>query len=235
MAILKKEASQFKTYEININRRAFTKEKFRQVQLTAYFHYLKLEFNGEAFTEIESENKRYYIPYSFTMYETIAIVMKHGMKMLYLELDENRYVEINFDTITIHGKEKMYNICKDLLKFAEQYTIPPVIFQFDYTTSADWLWKKFLNNQFEICMNIGNAIFKNGYIMVHPLEEDEAEVITALDFKKYKGNIEYIVIRSNIQDDKVLFIDNTTKEILGTGFDELEQLTLNEMLRGDDM
>ena len=57
MAILKKEASQFKTYEININRRAFTKEKFRQVQLTAYFHYLKLEFNGEAFTEIESENK----------------------------------------------------------------------------------------------------------------------------------------------------------------------------------
>ena len=53
--------------------------------------------------------------------------------------------------------------------------------------------------------------------------------------KKYKGNIEYIVIRSNIQDDKVLFIDNTTKEILGTGFDELEQLTLNEMLRGDDM
>ena len=52
--------------------------------------------------------------------------------------------------------------------------------------------------------------------------------------EKYKGKIEYVVIRSNIQDDKILFIDNTTKEVLGTGFDELERLELAEILRGDD-
>lgn len=224
----------FKTYEINVNRRAFTKERFREVQLTAYFHYLKLEFNGHAFAEIEAENKRYYIPYSFTLNETVAIVMQHGMKMLYLELDENRYIEINFDTIIIHGTEKLYNKCKDMLPFAEQYLIPPTIFQFDFTNNAEWLWQKYLNTQFENCMKIGNQLFGNGYIMVHPFEDDEDEVITYQDYQKYKGKIEYVVIRSNIQDDKILFIDNTTKEVLGTGFDELERLELAEILRGDD-
>ena len=235
IGLKKSDAKTYKTYEINVNKRAFTKEKFRQLQLTAYFHYLKLEFNGNAFTEIEAENKPYYIPYSFTLNETMAIVIQHGMKMLYVELDENRYIEIKFDTITVHGTEKLFNKCKEMLKYAEMYAVAPSIFHFDFTDFAEWKWQKYLNDQFDNCMKIGNKIFGNGYIMVHPFEDDEEEVITYNDFDKFKGNIEYIVIRSNIQDDKVLLIDNSAKEVLGTGFDELERIELTEILRGEDI
>ena len=233
MALFKGSGKSIKKYEIKLNKHAFTKENFRMLQLTAYFHYLKLEFNGEAFSEIEAENKRYYIPYSFTLNETVAIVMTHGMKMLYLELSEDEYIEIHFDDVVINGTEELYNKCKDMLSFAEMYQVPPTIFVYSFTNNADWLWKKYLNNQFENCMRIGNETFGNGYILVHPLEDDEAEVITQADYNKYRGNIEYVVIRSNIQDDKVLFIDNTTKEVIGTGFDELEKITITEILRGD--
>lgn len=235
MALIKKspESKQFKTYEINLNKTALTKEKFRQVQLAAYFHYLKLEFEGNVFAEIEAENNRYYIPYSFTINETVGIVMVHGMKMLYLEADENHYIEIRFDTVTIRGTEKMYNKCKEMIKYAEQYLVPPVLFTFSFESNAEWLWNKYLSTQFHNCMVIGNRLFGNGCIIIHPFDEDEREVVYLQDYQKYKGKIEYVVIRSFIQDDKVLFIDNVTKEVIGTGFDELERVELAEILRGE--
>ena len=230
----KTDAKQYKTYEINVNKRAFTKEKFRQLQLTAYFHYLKLELNGNAYTEIDAENKPYYIPFSFTLNETMAIVIQHGMKMLYLELDENRYIEITFDTITVHGTEKLFNKCKEMLKYAEMYQVAPSIFHLTFMDNAEWKWQKYLTDQFDICMKIGNKLFGNGYIMLHPKEEDEVEILSYNDFDHYKDSIEYIVIRSNIQEDKVLLFDNDSKEVLGTGFDELERVELTEILRQED-
>lgn len=234
MALLnKKETSPTKNYQINVNKHAFTKEGWRIFQLTAFFHYLKIALNGVAFTEIEAENARYYIPFSFGINETMAIVQQHGMKMLYIEIDENNYIEITFDTINIQGSERLYNTCKKLLLLAEEYQVVPHTFYFDLSTNAEWLWQRYLNNQFNNCMEIGEELFGNGYIMVHPLDEDEAEVVYYQEFDKYKGKIEYVVIRSNIQDDKILVIDNVTREAFGCGFDELEEIELGELLRNE--
>ncbi len=235
MGFIKKTSNekQLKKFEINLNKTALTKENFRQIQLAAYFHYLKLELGGEVFSEIEAENNRYYIPFSFTINETVEIVMMHGMKMLYLELDENQYVEIRFDTITISGTDDLYNECKTLLKYAEQYVIPPDLFYLDLSKNADWLWNKYLTTQFESCMMIGNKLIKNGCFIIYPLEDDETEIVNAEDFNKYKNQIEYIAIRSFLDENKTIVIDNVTKEIFATNLDELEKVELSEFFHLD--
>lgn len=234
MALISKTNKEFRKYEINVNRKAFTKENFRMLQLTAYFHYLKIKLNGTAFSEIESEKNRYYIPFSFTLNETLAIVKNHGMKMLYLEVDENNYIEISFDTIAITGTEDLISMCKETISLAEQFKEAPGFYYHNMAESAEWLWNKYMNSQFENCMEIGNMLFGNGYIMIYPTEYEETEVIYSDEFYAYKGQIEYVLIRSNVEENKFLLIDNITKEVFGGGFDSLEEAELSGILKGEN-
>lgn len=87
-------------------------------------------------------------------------------------------------------------------------------------------------NAYDKFMQIGNSIFKNGNFMVYPLEDYEYYVITREDFNKVNSSqIEYVVIRSNMQMDKMLIVDFTRTIAFATGFDELEQLKLEDMLK----
>ena len=73
----------------------------------------------------------------------------------------------------------------------------------------------------------GDYIIKNGSIMLYPESESEIIAYNEKDFNSIPiDEVEYVVVRSNIKSDQMLMIDLKRKKIMGTGFDELESLTL---------
>lgn len=231
----KKEAAQskFPHASININKYNYDKnETGRYSQLSAFFHMLKTDLGQDAYAEFSVKDDSIYIPYSFNLYETSCFALYYKPEIMYLELDENNYVEINFDTVEINGTQEFVNHAKDVFKEAETFKTIINYFTFDFKQFANWLWQKFQGNAYSACMQVGNNIFRNGNFMVYPIEDYEYYVITNEDFHKVPTPaIEYIVIRSNIQMDKMLIIDMTRTIAFATGFDELEQLKLADILK----
>lgn len=229
----KQQSEKTSQSSININKYGYDKnEAGRYSQLAAFFHMLKTDLGQNIYCEFATKEDSIYIPYSFNLYETSVYALKYSPEMMYIELDENNYVEITFDNIDIHGTAEFISKTKQVFKEAETYRTYIEFFEFDFNSYAPWLWQKFLQQAYERCMEIGNDIFKNGNFMVYPIEEFEYYVITKADFQKTSlQNMEYIVIRSNIQMDKMLLIDINRKLAFATGFDELEQIRVSDYLK----
>jgi len=214
---------------ININKYGYNKNEIgRIVQLTAFFHMLKLDLGKDCYSEmITKKDETLYIPYSFNIYEEIALAKKNMTKSWYLELDANNYVEISFDEVKINGTPAFFKIAHKAFEQGEAFTTDLQIYQEDFSTGADWQWNQFKKMQYQKCIAIGDHIFKNGSLTLYPLEEEEIICYNENDFNSYPiEKVEYVVLRSNIENGKMLLIDNIRKHILGTGFDELESLEL---------
>jgi hypothetical protein len=229
----KPQTEKFSSASININKYAYDKNEVgRYSQLAAFFHMLKSDLGQNTYCEFALKDGSIYIPYSFNLYETSVYATHFYPEMMYIEIDQDNYVEITFDTIEIHGTPELISLAKKVFKEAESFRTIIPYYSFDYKTYANWLWQKFLQSAYEKCMEIGNQIFKNGNFMVYPVEEYEYYVITKEDFNKTPiNNMDYIVIRSNIQMEKMLIIDIARGISFATGFDELEQLKLADFLK----
>lgn len=224
----------FSHISININKYNYDKNNIgRYSQLAAFFHMLKSDLGQNIYTEFSlKDGSSIYIPFSFNLYETSCYATHYSPDVMYIEVDENNYVEINFDTIEANGTVDFINLVKKVFKEAEAYRTYIEYYAFDYSLYANWLWQKFSMNGYDKFMEIGNEIFKNGNFMVYPLEDYEYYVITRNDYNTVPSNkIEYVVIRSNIQMDKMLIVDFTRTIAFATGFDELEQLKLEDILK----
>lgn len=224
----------FSHFSININKYNYDKNEIgRYSQLAAFFHMLKSDLGQNVYTELSlKDGSSIYIPFSFNLYETSCFATFYKPEVMYIEIDENNYVEIMFDNVEINGSAELINRAKKVFKEAETYKTYIEYYTFDYSLFANWLWQKFAMNAYDKFMQIGNSIFKNGNFMVYPLEDYEYYVITREDFNKVNSSqIEYVVIRSNMQMDKMLIVDFTRTIAFATGFDELEQLKLEDMLK----
>lgn len=216
-------------YTININKFGYTKnEAGRAIQLTAFFHMLKLDLGGDNYAEIVTqEDEHLYMPFSFNIFEEICIVKKNKIKSWYIELDENNYMEAFFDEVRIKGSRAFYEIIKKAFEKGESFTSDIPMYYSDFSEGTDWQWNQLKNNLYNKCIKIGDSIIKNGSIMVYPKSESEIIAYNEKDFNSVPiDEVEYVVLRSNIKTDQMLMVDIERKKIMGTGFDELESLGL---------
>lgn len=221
-------------YTLNINKYAYSKDTFeRIIQLTAFFHMIKLDLGENTYCElIIPKIGNLYIPYTFNLYETMALTKDYIPETLYVELDEENYIEINIESIVIHGTNDFYNKVKKVFIEAESYHTDISVWTFDVSTYADWLFKKYLQDQYTICIELGNHMIQNGSFCVYPLEDMEVYVVNKEDYDTIPlDSMEYVCLRSNIEMDKMVLIDIVRKKVYATGFNELETLTLADAFK----
>lgn len=221
-------------YTLNINKYAYSKDTYsRIIQLTAFFHMIKLDLGENTYSElVVPKIGNLYIPYSFNLYETMALTKDYIPESFYVELDEQNYIEIDIETVIVHGTNDFYQKVKRVFIEAESYHTDISIWTYDVSNYADWLFKKYLADQYDICIQLGNHMIKNGSFCVYPLEELETYVVNKEDYMAIPtSSMEYVVLRSNVEIDKMVLIDIVRRKIYATGFNELETLTLSDAFK----
>lgn len=234
-----KKAAEKKTNEtkINVNKHPYIKTELgRRIQLTAFFHMLKLDLGHNAYSEMVKVDDakgdlKIDIPYSFNLYETMCMAKFFMVDNWYIDIDKDNSVDIFFDEIVIRGTPEFTSTVMAAFKAGETFTSDFPLYKYDYKQGAQWQWEKVRQNQYQKCRQIGNRLFKNGSFMVYPLEESEIIVYKESDFRQVGINdVEYVALRSNIQPNKVLLFDNVRRIVVATGFDEMECLELDDFL-----
>ena len=221
---------------IEINKYSYDKtDEGRRIQLTAFFHMLKLRLGDDAYTEMTSTKKVCYIPFSFNIYETIAMAKYLRPLTWYVELDENNYAEIRSEEITVNGTKDFLKTVSDAFTDGESYTSDYDVFLHDFAKAGNnWTWNNFTKNIYERILGIGNTFLKNGNVMIYPVEdveEDEFHIYDKAGFTRLPlTSIEYIALRSNIENGKMVLIDCLRNTVLATGFNELEKEELKDYL-----
>lgn len=214
--------------KIDVNRYNYDKETMgRIVQLTAFFHMLKLDIGEDAFTEMASSKTTIFVPYSFNLYETLALAKYFRPINWYVELDTNNYAEIRQDEITIKGTKEFIRIVSDAFRKGESYSSDYNIFFYNFEERGNqWAWNTFTKDCYERLVRIGDFFIKNGNMMVYPTEEFEYLVFQESDFNRVdKTEMEYIILRSNIEKDRdrTILLDLKHKVMLATALNELEE------------
>lgn len=226
-------AAKTETSTININKYSYSKDKTpRYAQLSAYFHMLKSDLGDTVYAEFIANRIPFYMPYSFNIYETMCYAIQFKPDVMYVEKDADNYIEITFDEVTINGTSSFIKRARDIFFMAESFKSIFGYYLFDFGKFADWLFKKFKAGLYDTCIAIGNEFIRNGSLKIYPLEEGEYFAVTKEDFEATPLNqVEYIVLRSNIQMDKMICIDLQRNIVMATGLDELEKLKIEDMLK----
>lgn len=231
------EAEKVTETVLNINKYNYFKDAIgRRIQLTAFFHMLKIDMGDQVCAEMSVGDDHFYIPFSFNLYEEICIAKTYMVDNWYVDVElaegNVNLVEIFFDEVKIKGNPEFIQYVTKVFLEAISFTSDFSILQWDFTNCAAWQWEKFKKLEYQKCIEAGDSIFLNGSITVYPFDESEIIIYNETDFKTTSiSNMEYIVMRSNVKDksDMVILIDNTRKKILGTGFDPFEETELNEI------
>ena len=219
---------------ININKYNYDKnDEGRMVQLAVLLHILKISVGEDILTEIANPKTTCYIPYGFGMYETIAMVKVFRPVTLYAELDEHNYCEIRLEEIKLSGTKEFVEKATACFEKAQKYTSDINLYFIDFNKSGnDFMWNTFYNSEFRNCMQIGDTFIKNGSMKLYPENELEYYVYAIDDYKgTAKEEIEYIVLQSNTQSDKLILIDHKHRHIIASGLNELEQESLLAMVK----
>ncbi len=219
---------------ININKFGYFKsEAERYCQLSAFFHMLKTDLGISTFSAlINADGSEVYIPYTFNIYETTCYSLKYHPSVMYLEEDEENFVEIGFDEVRIQGTAEFIQKAKDVFAEAESYKTIITPFEHSYEETTKWMYNKMMQEAYDRFVKIGNAVIKNGSFMIYPKELDERFITTKQEFDRFgMDELQYVVLRSNKQMDKMILFDTQRKLILATGMDELEKTTLLDVLK----
>lgn len=217
-------------YVIDLNKEGFDLDDYRKVQLIAYFHLLKLNFQGTTFNQISGDEEHMYIPYTFTLEEELALVSIHGMKLLYIEISEEEYIEIDFDQIRIVLEdEELVKTCIDMLRLVFAYDLVPEVDFLDFAEHK-LEWQRVIAFEYKTAMKIGEEFIKNGYIICYPVEGDAFIVNSENELKAAKGKIEYLAIRSNVYENRSVLLCHQFQQAIMLGFFEHESEEIKKYL-----
>lgn len=221
-----------KVYTVNLNKEGFDMDDYRLLQLTAYFHMLKIMFKGDTFNALYTEEEKIYIPYTFTLDETIAIISIHGMKMLYIEFSEDEYIEITFDEIKFVLEKEIYTQCKNILELLKYFDDVPNVYNLKFEDNRKLEWQRLLNNEYEYAMKIGEEFIKNGHILCYPVSGEAFVATNQKQIVEQKGKIEYLAIRSNVFNNRSIMFLHQTKEVIGVGLFPGQEEKLEKIITG---
>ena len=223
-----------KKKSININSYNYDKnDEGRMVQLSVMLYMLKNAMGEEIYTEIASSTSTHYIPYSFGMYEIIALTKTYKPLTLYAELDTDNYCEIRLEEVKISGTKDFIDKAVVCFERAQNFTSDISLFCINMKNMGnDYYWNYFFNNEYRKCIEIGDRFIKNGSMRLYPEEYEEYYVYAIDDYRGTpKEDIEYIVLYSNLSSDKFVLIDHKNRHIIAAGFDEVEQEQLLDICK----
>lgn len=213
-------------YIIDLNKEGFDMDDYRKIQLVVYFHLLKMNFQGTTFNQISGEEENIFIPYTFRLDEEMAIVTVHGMKMLYIEISDEEYIEIDFDKICIVIEDdEIREKCIEMLDLVHAYDLVPDIGYLSFTDNRT-KWQRVLLNEYEFAMKIGETFIKNGHVVCYPKDGDAFIVTKQKEIIDQKSKIEYMAVRSNIYDGRTVVFLHQFQEVIMLGFfpEEVERM-----------
>lgn len=233
MGLFNKKEQKIESYceyeEININRFALSRNnEQRKVQLGALFTLFKNKYKDAEYS-IETTIKEFEIPEEFESPEILAISKYFEVKEWHIFIDEEHYIDIDFDFIKVNGELDMIDFCKDAILKIEKYKSTIDVCEFSFHRYSDWLWDKYIESQYDICVKMGNRYFKYGDFYVYDEDLDEFKITCKEDFNKMK-RIKYILLKSKLNTYKVIFIDEHLRQVIATEFDDLEKEYLKDLL-----
>ena len=94
------------------------------------------------------------------------------------------------------------------------------------------MWNHFAEFQYKKAVKIGDSFIKNGCMRLYPDKEKDFFIYGLDDYYGTpKEDIEYLTLRSNLQYDKVIIIDNKRKVLLAIGLNEIELEEMKEIIK----
>ena len=201
----------------------------RKMQLAALFVLLKKKFPGAEYS-INTNLKEFRIPEEFESAEIMTISKQYEVKEWNIFIDNEHYVDIDLTTVKVNGELSMIDSVRDTIKLVEKIGSDISVTSFVFNQYAEWLWDKYLESQYDICVKLGNKYLKFGDFYVYDNEFDEFKIENKRDFELIKDRIQYIVLKSKLNSYKIVFIDQSKRQVLVTELDELEKQYLSELL-----
>lgn len=223
--------------EININHYALARNPIpKRNQLSALFVILKNKYPDSEYS-ITTPLKEFKIPEEFEAPEIMAIAKYFEATEWHIFIDEERYVDIDFDALKVNGEVDMIQFCKDSVKNVEKYKSDISISEFSFNKYSQYLWQKFLDEQYEKMINLGNRYLKYGDFYIYDDELDEHKITSKEDFEANR-NREYILMKSKLNNYRIVMIDLGLKLVIATELDDLEREYMSNLLKpeidGDD-
>lgn len=215
--------------EININRYALSRNnQQKKVQLGALFVLFKNKYKNAEYS-IETTLKEFFIPEEFELPEILAISKFFEVKEWHIFIDEEHYIDIDFDFIKVNGELAMIDFCKDAILKIEKYKSTIDVYSFSFHKYSDWLWDKYIESQYDTCIKMGNRYFKYGDFFVYDEDLDEFKITSKEEFEKIKRT-KYILLKSKLNTYRIIFIDMDLRQVLATELDDLEKEYLKDLL-----
>jgi hypothetical protein len=161
--------------------------------------------------------------------EIMAIAKYFEVKEWHIFIDEEHYVDVDFDFIKVNGEVEMIDYCKDVLKKVEKYKSDVDVTDFNFNKYSGWLWDKYIEEQYQKCIDLGNRYLKYGDFYVYDEDLDEYKINSKEDFDKVKNKL-YILLKSKINTYRIVLMDLNLRQVLATELDSLEKEYLSDIL-----
>lgn len=215
--------------EININRYAIARNNsMRKIQLSALFVYLKNLFPDAEYT-IDTTLKTFFIPEEFESPEIMAISKCFEVKEWHIFIDEEHYVDIDFDFVKVNGELNMIDEVKEAIRKVEKYKTDIDITTFNFNKYSQWLWDKYIEEQYQKCIDMGNKYLKYGDFYIYDDELDEFKITKKEEFDEVR-NKSYILLKSKLNAYRLVLIDMEIRQVIATELDDLEKEYLGDLL-----
>lgn len=219
--------------EINVDKIAssskVSKERNKRTQqLCHLFILLKDQYPGGSYS-IETTAKTFGIPEEFETTEILAIAQVFEIKAFHVFLDEEHYVDIEYETIAVNGELDLLEFVKKNLIKVAKLDKKPAPYYFSFNSYSEWLWDKYIESLYESCVNLGNKYLTFGDFLAYDQEMDEFFVRSKEDLEKIRGK-EYILLKSKLDPERLFLINIPKRFIIGTGMNELEQEYIQDFL-----
>lgn len=215
--------------EIRLKAYALSKNTvLRKLQLAALFILIKNKYKGADYY-LDTTAGEIAIPEEFDNAEVMALSKVFETKSWHVFIDEEHYVDIDFEFVMINGEIEMFEYVKGNIMKVEKYKTDINTYVFQFNKYSDWLWGQYLENQYKICIEMGNRYLRFGSFYVYDNEYDEFAVVTQEDFDTIKQK-QYILLKSKLDEYKGIFIDISKKMVIAIGLDALEREYLEDML-----
>lgn len=233
MSLFKKKEEHLSICEydvININHYALSRGTvLKRNQLSALFVLIKNKYQGGEYS-IDTPLKTFNIPEEFEAPEIMTIAKFYEATAWHIFIDEERYVDINFDQMEVNGEPDMLEFCKEAVRTVEKFKSDIRVTEFSFNKYPGWLWDKFLEEQYEKIVALGNRYLKYGDFYIYNDELDESKIANKEEFEKAR-NREYILLKSKINSYRIILVDINIKQVLATELDDLEKEYLSDILK----
>lgn len=215
---------------VNLNHYALSRGTvMKRNQLSALFVILKNKYPDGEYS-IDTPLKTFNIPEEFEAQEIMTIAKYFEATGWHIFIDEERYVDIDFEQMAVNGEPEMLEACKEAVRSVEKFKSDVNITEFSFNKYPGWLWDKFLEEQYEKIVALGNRYLTYGDFYIYNDELDESKITCKEDFEKAR-NREYILLKSKLNSYRIILIDLAIKQVLATELDDLEKEYLSDILR----